>query len=199
VPTIPNFKYNSKGTLTIRTKIESGSLRLQKSRYPPAALPLPTPNHDLPPIPSLSALSPPATFPVGSHFVAPSATLRSSCNPLQPLAPRAAWSFSALPAGPCDHPLPSALARQNLHSPRFFHLSIPSHSGAASANRRCIALSAIEITRVKIGLSDDERIKTDATITIDHFFVIQGLDSPTVPKMAIFFLCREKRGLTAHT
>jgi stage V sporulation protein G len=33
----------------------------------------------------------------------------------------------------------------------------------------------MEITRVKIALSDDERIKAYATITIDHCFVIQGL------------------------
>jgi stage V sporulation protein G len=32
----------------------------------------------------------------------------------------------------------------------------------------------VEITRVKIGLSDDERIKAYATITIDDCFVIQG-------------------------
>ena len=33
----------------------------------------------------------------------------------------------------------------------------------------------MEITRVKIRLSDDERIKAYATITIDDCFVIQGL------------------------
>jgi stage V sporulation protein G len=33
----------------------------------------------------------------------------------------------------------------------------------------------VEITRVKIRLSDDERIKAYATITIDDCFVIQGL------------------------
>ena len=33
----------------------------------------------------------------------------------------------------------------------------------------------MEITRVKIALSDDERIKAYATITIDDCFVIQGL------------------------
>ena len=33
----------------------------------------------------------------------------------------------------------------------------------------------MEITRVKIALSDDERIKAYATITIDNCFVIQGL------------------------
>jgi stage V sporulation protein G len=33
----------------------------------------------------------------------------------------------------------------------------------------------VEITRVKIALSDDERIKAYATITIDDCFVIQGL------------------------
>ena len=33
----------------------------------------------------------------------------------------------------------------------------------------------MEITRVKIGLCDDERIKAYATITIDDCFVIQGL------------------------
>ena len=33
----------------------------------------------------------------------------------------------------------------------------------------------MEITRVKIALSDDERIKVYATITIDDCFVIQGL------------------------
>ena len=32
----------------------------------------------------------------------------------------------------------------------------------------------MEITRVKIGLCDDERIKAYATITIDDCFVIQG-------------------------
>ena len=36
-------------------------------------------------------------------------------------------------------------------------------------------LADMEITRVKIGLSDDERIKAYATITIDDCFVIQGL------------------------
>src|SRR6202035_4345537 len=38
----------------------------------------------------------------------------------------------------------------------------------ASADRRCITPSLMEITRVKIALSDDERIKAYATITIDH-------------------------------
>jgi DNA-binding cell septation regulator SpoVG len=33
----------------------------------------------------------------------------------------------------------------------------------------------MEITRVKIRLCDDERIKAYATITIDDCFVIQGL------------------------
>ena len=33
----------------------------------------------------------------------------------------------------------------------------------------------MEITRVKIGLCNDERIKAYATITIDDCFVIQGL------------------------
>jgi stage V sporulation protein G len=33
----------------------------------------------------------------------------------------------------------------------------------------------VKITRVKIALSDDERIKAYATITIDDCFVIQGL------------------------
>jgi stage V sporulation protein G len=33
----------------------------------------------------------------------------------------------------------------------------------------------MKITRVKIGLCDDERIKAYATITIDDCFVIQGL------------------------
>jgi stage V sporulation protein G len=46
----------------------------------------------------------------------------------------------------------------------------------------------MEITRVKIRLCDDERIKAYATITIDDCFVIQGLDSPTAKKRAIFFL-----------
>jgi hypothetical protein len=69
----------------------------------------------------------------------------------------------------------------------------------ASADRRCIAPSAMEITRVKIRLSDDERIKAYATITIDDCFVIQALDSHTAKKKAIFFLCREKRRLTVHT
>jgi stage V sporulation protein G len=32
----------------------------------------------------------------------------------------------------------------------------------------------VEITRVKIALADDERIKAYATITIDDCFVIQG-------------------------
>ena len=56
----------------------------------------------------------------------------------------------------------------------------------------------MEITRVKIRLSDDERIKAYATITIDDCFVIQGLRL-THSQKAIFFLCREKRRLTVHT
>lgn len=96
---------------------------------PTAAPPLPTQDHYLPPIPSLSALSPPAASPVGSRFVARSATQRSSCKPPKPLAPRSRMVFLSAAAGPYHHPLSSALARQNLHSSRFSHLSIPSHSG----------------------------------------------------------------------
>jgi len=57
-------------------------------------------------------------------------------------------------------------------------------------------LANMEITRVKIGLCDDERIKAYATITIDDCFVIQGLDSPTAKK-AIFFLCPVEKWLDA--
>jgi DNA-binding cell septation regulator SpoVG len=57
----------------------------------------------------------------------------------------------------------------------------------------------MEITRVKIALSDDERIKAYATITIDDCLVIQGLRLTAAKKRVIFFLCREERGLTAHT
>jgi DNA-binding cell septation regulator SpoVG len=57
----------------------------------------------------------------------------------------------------------------------------------------------MEITRVKIGLCDDERIKAYATITIDHCFVIQGLRLTHSQKKGYFLLCREERELTAHT
>jgi stage V sporulation protein G len=62
-----------------------------------------------------------------------------------------------------------------------------------SANRRCIALSATEITRVKIRLSDDERIKAYATITIDDCFVIQGLRLTHSQKGYFLFMSGRKR------
>ena len=46
----------------------------------------------------------------------------------------------------------------------------------------------MEITRVKIGLCDDERIKAYATITIDDCFVIQGLRL-THSQKGYFLLC----------
>ena len=63
----------------------------------------------------------------------------------------------------------------------------------ASADRRCIALSATEITRVKIRLSDDERIKAYATITIDDCFVIQGLRLTHSQKGYFLFMPGRKR------
>jgi len=61
-------------------------------------------------------------------------------------------------------------------------------------------LADMEITRVKIGLcDDDERIKAYATITIDDCFVIQGLRLTYSPKKAIFFLCRVEKWMTVHT
>src|SRR5262249_56098154 len=44
----------------------------------------------------------------------------------------------------------------------------------------------MEITRVKIGLSDDDRIKAYATITIDDCFVIQGLRLTHSPKKGYY-------------
>ena len=51
----------------------------------------------------------------------------------------------------------------------------------------------MEITRVKIGLSDDERIKAYATITIDDCFVIQGLRLTHSPKGYFLFMPGRKR------
>ncbi len=56
----------------------------------------------------------------------------------------------------------------------------------------------MEITRVKIALSDDERIKAYASITLDDCFIIHGLRLAAA-KMAIFFLCREGKRLAVHT
>ena len=44
----------------------------------------------------------------------------------------------------------------------------------------------MEITRVKIGLCNDDRIKAYATITIDDCFVIQGLRLTYSPKKGYF-------------
>jgi stage V sporulation protein G len=44
----------------------------------------------------------------------------------------------------------------------------------------------MEITRIKIALSDDERIKAYATITIDDCFVIQGFRLTYSPKKGYF-------------
>jgi DNA-binding cell septation regulator SpoVG len=63
----------------------------------------------------------------------------------------------------------------------------------ASADRRCIAPSAMEITRVKIRLSDDERIKAYATITIDDCFVIQGLRLTYSQKKGYFLFMPGKK------
>ena len=52
---------------------------------------------------------------------------------------------------------------------------------------------AMEITRVKIGLCDDDRIKAYATITIDDCFVIQGLRLTHSPKGYFLFMPRKKR------
>ena len=53
----------------------------------------------------------------------------------------------------------------------------------------------MEITRVKIRLSDDERIKAYATITIDDCFVIQGLRLTYRQKNGYFpFYARSKSG-----
>src|SRR5689334_10501619 len=51
----------------------------------------------------------------------------------------------------------------------------------------------MEITRVKIGLSDDERIKAYATITIDDCFVIQGLRLTHSEKGYFLFMPGKKR------
>jgi stage V sporulation protein G len=51
----------------------------------------------------------------------------------------------------------------------------------------------MEITRVKIGLCDDERIKAYATITIDDCFVIQGLRLTYSPKGYFLFMPERKR------
>ena len=44
----------------------------------------------------------------------------------------------------------------------------------------------MEITRVKIGLCEDARIKAYATITIDDCFVIQGLRLTHSPKKGYY-------------
>ena len=44
----------------------------------------------------------------------------------------------------------------------------------------------MEITRVKIGLCEDDRIKAYATITIDDCFVVQGLRLTYSPKKGLF-------------
>ena len=55
----------------------------------------------------------------------------------------------------------------------------------------------MEITRVKIALSDDERIKAYATITIDDCFVIQGLRLTHSEKKGYFlFMPGKKRADT---
>jgi stage V sporulation protein G len=51
----------------------------------------------------------------------------------------------------------------------------------------------MEITRVKIRLSDDERIKAYATITIDDCFVIQGLRLTHSQKGYFLFMSGRKR------
>jgi stage V sporulation protein G len=44
----------------------------------------------------------------------------------------------------------------------------------------------MEITRIKIGLCDDDRINAYATITIDDCFVIQGLRLTRSPKKGYY-------------
>jgi stage V sporulation protein G len=51
----------------------------------------------------------------------------------------------------------------------------------------------MEITRVKIALSDDERIKAYATITIDDCFVIQGLRLTYSQKKGYFLFMPGRR------
>jgi stage V sporulation protein G len=51
----------------------------------------------------------------------------------------------------------------------------------------------MEITRVKIALSDDERIKAYATITIGHCFAIHGLRLTHSKKGYFLFMPRRKR------
>ena len=51
----------------------------------------------------------------------------------------------------------------------------------------------MEITRVKIGLCDDERIKAYATITIDDCFVIQGLRLTYSQKKGYFLFMPGKK------
>jgi len=51
----------------------------------------------------------------------------------------------------------------------------------------------MEITRVKIGLCNDERIKAYATITIDDCFVIQGLRLTHSKKGYFLFMPGRKR------
>ena len=51
----------------------------------------------------------------------------------------------------------------------------------------------MEITRVKIGLCDDERIKAYATITIDDCLVIQGLRLTAAKKRVIFLFMPGKK------
>jgi DNA-binding cell septation regulator SpoVG len=57
----------------------------------------------------------------------------------------------------------------------------------------------MEITRLKIAVSDDERIKAYATIMIDDCFVIQGLRLTYSQKKGYFFLCPVEKWLTVHT
>ena len=56
----------------------------------------------------------------------------------------------------------------------------------------------MEITRVKIGLCDDERVKAYASITLDDCFVVHGLRLTHSAKKAIFFLCRVEKRLMVH-
>jgi stage V sporulation protein G len=51
----------------------------------------------------------------------------------------------------------------------------------------------MEITRVKIALSDDERIKAYATITIDDCFVIQGFRLTHSQKKGYFLFMPGKK------
>ena len=51
----------------------------------------------------------------------------------------------------------------------------------------------MEIMRAKIALSDDERIKAYATITIDDSFVIQGLRLTNSQKKGYFLFMPERK------